>query len=342
MKTTKRMIISLAIIMLIAQFSFIMFSRVYAAESIYDVIRSVNNESELNQKENNDVLANYSFTKERATTDTAFDTEIVAANNKVNELYAGDEFEVNVNIKNFTNIEKGLISLVGQLEYDTNVLEKVSITRNENQWNPITINENNLKFVIDAENYVTNPGNVLKIKFRVKSNVTTATTTAIKVKNIEACIGIMDFLSADAELSVNIKKRPDAISSDKYLVEQTTISRIAPGTTVATFKKNVSTYQNIIVKDKNGNLLNDNAIVATGTKIQVGETLKMTLVVTGDTDGDGQIGMTDLAKVKMHYIEKELLTGIELKAADVDGNNDITVTDLAQIKLVLVDLMVIE
>ena len=59
--------------------------------------------------------------------------------------------------------------------------------------------------------------------------------------------------------------------------------------------------------------------------------------MTGDIDGNGEIGFTDLAELKLHYIEHTLLTDIYLQAADLDGNGQITITDLAQVKLTLIN-----
>ena len=94
--------------------------------------------------------------------------------------------------------------------------------------------------------------------------------------------------------------------------------------------------------DKTGNVLGNDAVLATGMTLKVGDKLQFTLVVTGDIDGNGELGITDLAKLKLHYIEQELLTGIALKSADVDGNGEITITDLAQLKLALIGLMEIK
>ena len=76
--------------------------------------------------------------------------------------------------------------------------------------------------------------------------------------------------------------------------------------------------------------------IATGTTIKVGEGKQYTLVVIGDTDGNGNITVTDLAQLKLHYIGKTILTDARLKAADMNGDGKITITDLAQIKLVLI------
>ena len=83
------------------------------------------------------------------------------------------------------------------------------------------------------------------------------------------------------------------------------------------------------------------SIITTGSKVQVGNK-EYTLIVIGDTDQNGKITVTDLAQLKLHYIKKEILTDIRLKAADVNGDGKVSITDLAQIKLVLVDLFEIK
>ena len=80
-------------------------------------------------------------------------------------------------------------------------------------------------------------------------------------------------------------------------------------------------------------------IITTGTKIKVGKTLQYTLVVIGDIDSDGKITINDIAKLKLHIIEEQLLEGIKLKSADIDNDGQVTINDLAQMKLILIDLL---
>lgn len=134
----------------------------------------------------------------------------------------------------------------------------------------------------------------------------------------------------------------ETIKSEKYLIGEGFISKIIPGTTIQELKTNVEASKDIIVKDKNGNALGENDKLSTGMTLQVGDTLQLTIIVTGDIDGTGEISLTDLAQLKLHYIEKEPLTGASLKAADINSDGKITITDLAQLKLVLVDLMELE
>ncbi len=284
-----------------------------------------------------------------------FAATITSTNENVDiqKLEPGSEFEVSVNINNFVNIQEGLISLAGQLEYDTNILEKVSIT-GQNGWklDQNSLNEANFKFITDNDEYVTEAGEMFRIKFKVKDTITKATETIIKVKGISASGGYGVIETNDAQIAIKIKKEepietPEKITSNQYIIndEDKDISRIAPGTTVAQFKQNVTTEQEMVFLDLEGNILQDNSILGTGMLIKVGKTLEYTLIVTGDIDGDIEesvIGVNDLAKLKLHLIDYELLTGINFKAADVDGDGELTINDVAQIKLVLIGLMEIQ
>ena len=255
-------------------------------------------------------------------------------------VYSGDEMEVSVKVHDLTAIDKGLITLGGKLDYDKNVLEKISI-ENQNGWD-VTMNEDNLKFVTDNNQYVTGNSDIFKMKFKVKEAIDQDITTIISVKDIVASNGDIEVASENANLEISITKKMEGITSNVYKIEENIISRIAPATTFSKFKTNVETQQDLVLMDKAGNVLGEDAIIATGMTLKVGDKLQFTLVVTGDIDGNGELGITDLAKLKLHYIEQELLTGIALKSADIDGNGEITITDLAQLKLALIGLMEIK
>ena len=137
------------------------------------------------------------------------------------------------------------------------------------------------------------------------------------------------------------------ITSNKYTITENYIERILPNTTVTEFKtnvtlENVTTEPQIVFTDEQGKTLEENAIVTTGTKIKVGKTLQYTLSVIGDLDSDGKITINDMAKLKLHLIEEQLLEGTKLKSADIDNDGEITINDLAQMKLILIDLLKLE
>lgn len=125
--------------------------------------------------------------------------------------------------------------------------------------------------------------------------------------------------------------------SDKYKIEESEISRIEEETTVTKFKENIETNQELVIKDKNGNVLSEDGIITTGSTIQVGENSKFTLIVTGDINKDGLVTVTDLAQLKLHYVGKEIIEdNARIKAADINEDGNISLTDIAQIKIKLV------
>ena len=272
--------------------------------------------------------------------------ELTDSNINVEELKPGQEFEVKVSTNNFKNIGNGLISLTGQLEYDTNILERIDVN-GQNGWNlgANSFNEENFKFVIDSEKIITHAGEIFNIKFKVKDTITEETRTTIKVKGISASggYGIISANDTSIKMGIKIPKEEAKITSNKYVIEGNTISRVAPGITLKAFKENIEVNRDLTIVDKDGNTLNENSVLGTDMVLKVGDSeLQYTIVVTGDIDGDAEITTNDLAQLKLDLIDYEKLADNSLKAADVDNDGEITVNDVAQIKLVLINLMQIQ
>ncbi len=110
---------------------------------------------------------------------------------------------------------------------------------------------------------------------------------------------------------------------------------IFPNTKAKNVKDNLKTNTNIEIFDNNGNLITEEKIIATGNKIQVGNTAYIA-IVCGDINGDGELTLTDLVKVKSHLIGKDVLTGVSAIATDVDANGKLTSTDILKLKRLLV------
>lgn len=128
---------------------------------------------------------------------------------------------------------------------------------------------------------------------------------------------------------------PSAITSSAYAIGDATISKISMGTTVSILmgKLNEGRY----VKVFNGNQeAGSSALVGTGmvAKIMDGNAVKAsyTIVVTGDTNGDGKITVTDMLAVKAHVLKKSTLSGAAAQAADTSGDSAISITDFIQMK----------
>ncbi len=98
--------------------------------------------------------------------------------------------KVNINIKmsvNLAELEENIYFLQGQLEYDTNIFEKVTAKDIEplNGWHDLVFNEENGMFIIEGlENQEIDIQDIMNIKMRTKSKLT-KDTTSIKLKNIK-------------------------------------------------------------------------------------------------------------------------------------------------------------
>jgi len=125
------------------------------------------------------------------------------------------------------------------------------------------------------------------------------------------------------------------ITSDVYNVSNGFISGISIKTTVDEVKAAINEKDYIrVVKD--GKVVSGNTALATGMKVQLmngNEVLKeITVVVTGDTNGDGNISVTDMISVKAHILKKSTLTDAYSEAGDTNGDGSISITDFIQIK----------
>ena len=92
----------------------------------------------------------------------------------------------------------------------------------------------------------------------------------------------------------------------------------------------------IIYKSANGTTLGNNMNFATGQTLQItssnGESKEFTIVVTGDTNGDGEITILDLLRVQKHLLNSSKLTSGYLQAADTNSDNTVTILDLLRIQ----------
>lgn len=275
----------------------------------------------------------------------------------VSELKAGEEVTITLRFDEYQQIQEGLNAYQATLEYNKEIFEEVKQEDFQclNDWEKLQYNQATGEFVAIKKVGSTEPEDVVSIILRAKQTVK-ATTTDIKIKDIVTSQGERDIVIAETKSTINIieeqtekpeEPKIEKITSTKYTIAGSYITRILPNTTVAQFKENVTlenvtTEPQIVFTDHEGMPLAEDGILTTGTQIKVGKTLQYTLVVIGDTDSDGEITINDMAELKLHMIEKELLEGIKRKAADVDNDDEVTINDLAQMKLILIDLLELE
>ncbi len=137
-----------------------------------------------------------------------------------------------------------------------------------------------------------------------------------------------------------ISSIPSKFTSSKVTVTDTSnyISKLTAGTSASTLIGclNESEYAAIY---KGSTKITGSALVGTGMLacIMNGGTVSRsyTIIVTGDTNGDGKINITDMIAVKAHILKKTTLTGVYALAGDVNGDGKINITDFIKIKATL-------
>lgn len=152
-------------------------------------------------------------------------------------------------------------------------------------------------------------------------------------------------------IHVNITYAAPSISGDDLLPALTSsvihideearcISKISAGTTVETFFSYLDNSEAVVVY-KGNEVVSDDAPLGTGMLVRIidGDAFikTYTVIVTGDTSGDGKITITDMIAVKAHILKKDMLTGVYETAADVagqtgGGDGKVTITDFIKVK----------
>lgn len=255
------------------------------------------------------------------------------------EVEKGEIFTVDVYLSNIQSA-KGIIALSGIIEYDEKDVTLVEMV-GKNEWDTPTAetsyNPANGKIAITRKAAVKVDEIVFTMKFQAKEQIK---TTSIAVKELIVADGDTAYRIGDIKKDINIvePKEDDVIfTSEVYTIGESDITKVEAGTTTNGFKSNVKTNRELTFVDKDGNTVAEGTKLATGMVVKVGNELSYTIVVAGDIDGNGEVDVVDLAKIKLHIIEYTTLTGINAKAADMDFNSGIDVNDMAKIKLVIIN-----
>ncbi len=262
------------------------------------------------------------------------------------ELKAGQEVILTLRFDKYNQIIKGINAFQATLQYDEEIFEEVtqSSFTTKNDWEELKYNVETKELVAIKKAGSKKEEDILQLKLKVKNEIEPEKTN-VKIGQIVTSEGKEDLLMEDATIDIDIIKEQmppeeqDKITSKKYKIKEGYIERILPETTVAEFKQNVTTEQEMIFIDASGNNLKDDDMIETGVKLKVGSALNYVLIVIGDIDKDAQLTINDIAEAKLHLIDYKVLTGIKLKAADVDDDGEVTINDIAQMKLILIDLL---
>ena len=227
---------------------------------------------------------------------------------------------------------------------------------------PVSGDTNNNLASLEVEGYYITPGfdsdiltyqvyvpkSLEKVNIKATSESSVATISGIgeiELKTDETDVTIVvtsetndtksytiSILKVDDTTTVN-----DVISNSAYTTKDNYITKLKNNTSVNTILNNLTKNgaQNAIIKDTKNNQVNGNNIVGTGYTITITtavETKTYTIVVNGDTSGDGEVTILDLLQVQKHIKKISTLKDARLLAADTSGDNKVTILDLLQLQ----------
>lgn len=136
-------------------------------------------------------------------------------------------------------------------------------------------------------------------------------------------------------IKVNIGN--NKITSDIHKIDETYIRTIMEGQTSAEVKSQMTNpVEHLKIYNLDGVEISNDDIVGTGfvIKLEINNVLydSKVLIVKGDTNGDGEVGVADIIKLRLHILETTPLNDVESIAADTNTDDDIGVADIIQIR----------
>ena len=165
---------------------------------------------------------------------------------------------------------------------------------------------------------------------------------AIEDNEMDITITVTSEAGLEKKYVISIKKIDNTISPTESVeaanlyVHNDVITNIKNGTSVSTLKNLLTSngVQEVIITNKDGNVLNDADILSTTTRIKITtqvDSKEFDISVKGDTSGDGQITILDLLQVLKHINGDKTLLGSSLESADTSSDGEVTILDLLQV-----------
>ena len=155
---------------------------------------------------------------------------------------------------------------------------------------------------------------------------------------------VRDLVGNETKVSIEVKISKELeIKSEKYIIDlekSEYIKGVRVQTEAKDFLNNIETNaESIVIRDKDGNEVKDTSIIGTGMTINFnnGERV-LTIVVTGDINGDGIITASDVSKLKSAIIGKKTLEGAYKEAGDLKEDEEIKGSDLSRLKKMIIGL----
>jgi uncharacterized protein YkuJ len=206
------------------------------------------------------------------------------------------------------------------------MLESISVTKLPSK-TTYNVGENlNTSGIVVTAHYIDGSSSTVSSGLKYSYDFSKEGTRTVKV----------EYQGKTASFTVTVQTpKPGTITSDVYSVNGDYLSKITSGTTVSQLLNglNEKAYLKVF---KGSTEVSGATKLCTGMTVCLmdGSTVKkrLTIIVTGDVNGDGDITVTDMIAIKADILNKSKLSGVYSKAADTNGDSTISITDFIQIK----------
>lgn len=132
--------------------------------------------------------------------------------------------------------------------------------------------------------------------------------------------------------SASVGEEIPTLTSKTYDISGTTITGVEPGVSASTFQKNVDGSGATVTVYSNGKV--NKGTVGTGNVIRVSNDTgvkEYTVIIYGDTNGDGKISSVDVLRIHKHLLQSGKLQGDYNVSADTNKDGKVSSLDLLQV-----------
>lgn len=200
--------------------------------------------------------------------------------------------------------------------------------------------------ILTYDSYVPKELTTVKVEAKTasdKASISGTGETKLEDDENDVTITVTSEAGEEKKYVVTIHKVDDPTTVSMVLdksnlnIKDNYITGIKPQTKSSVIKSALITSgaRNVIIKDSKGNEVKDTSIVGTNYKVTVSTLLEsktFTLVVKGDTSGDGNVTILDLLQVRKHITGDSKLNDARFLAGDTSGDNKVTILDLLQVR----------
>ena len=223
-------------------------------------------------------------------------TNIVVDSEEEIYMQVGDNFKINAYVEPEDANEKGIVFEINNIEDNENI-----ITIDE-QGNIEAKKEGKVKVTVKAKENEEIKKEINVTVVRKMEDWEIHFDNSLRVEGLE--ISGIDYEENNDNNSTNVNNNKNNLKNK-----------------VSDLQELITTDLELEFQDNKANILKENDLLGTGSKILVkenGNILRIyTILIYGDSNGDGKINSVDLLKTQRHILELEKLEGIYLKASNV-------------------------